>query len=272
MPKLESPKRSRPIQPSYTAPPDRFRVFLGWCVHAYTGLGLVAAGLIAVSLVKGGPAEFRWCFILMLIATIIDASDGTFARKVKIKEVVPSFDGRRLDDIIDFLTYTFLPLLLIWRAKILPSGFEPVLFLPLVASAYGFCQVQAKTDDGYFLGFPSLWNVVAFYVYLIDLCSPVAGPWISLAIIIVLAVLTFVPTRHLYPSLPGKINRIATLTGIPWGIVLLWVLWMLPTEANKPLDPLAQFIAWATMCYPAFYLITSWWISIAHWKNSRSPA
>ncbi len=77
--------------------------------------------------------------MLMLIATIIDSSDGTLARAVHIKEVIPSFDGRRLDDIIDFLTYTFLPLLLIWRAEILPAGFEPVLFLPLMASAYGFC-------------------------------------------------------------------------------------------------------------------------------------
>jgi phosphatidylcholine synthase len=269
MPKLKSPKRSRPIRARHSSSPSVLRVFLGWCVHAYTGLGLVAAGLIAVSLVRGGPAEFRWSFILMLVATIIDASDGTLARKVRIKEAVPSFDGRRLDDIIDFLTYTFLPLLLIWRAEILPAGFEPVLFLPLLASAYGFCQVEAKTSDGYFLGFPSLWNVVAFYVYLIDLCAPVTGPWISLVIVIVLAILTFVPTRHLYPSLPGKLNRVATFLGIPWGVVMLWVLWELPTQAGEPLDGLTQTIAWATMSYPAFYLGASWWVSIRHWKSKH---
>jgi phosphatidylcholine synthase len=139
MPKLKSPKRKRRAAPQDVVPPTPLRVFLGWCVHFYTGLGAVAAGLIAVSLVHGGPAEFRWSFMLMLIATIIDSSDGTLARAVHIKEVIPSFDGRRLDDIIDFLTYTFLPLLLIWRAEILPAGFEPVLFLPLMASAYGFC-------------------------------------------------------------------------------------------------------------------------------------
>ena len=105
----------------------------------------------------------------MAAATIVDSTDGTLARIVRIKEVVPGFDGRRLDDIVDFLNYTFLPLLLIWRAEILPSGQEAWLFLPLLASVYGFCQVQAKTDDGYFLGFPSLWNLVALYLYVLPL-------------------------------------------------------------------------------------------------------
>ena len=132
-------------------------------------------------------------------------------------------------------TTRFSRLLLIWRAGILPSGQEPWLFLPLLASAYGFCQVQAKTDDGYFLGFPSLWNVVAFYLYMLPL-----GPWPSLAVVIVLAILTFVPTRHLYPSQPGTINRLAILLGIPWTILFVWLIWKLPTdEANGlgRLDP-----------------------------------
>ena len=164
----------------------------------------------------------------MAAATIVDSTDGFLARKVRIKEVVPSFDGRRLDDLVDFLNYTFLPLLLIWRAGILPPGQEPWLFLPLLASAYGFCQVQAKTDDGYFLGFPSLWNVVALYLYMLPL-----GPWPSLAVVVVLAILTFVPTRHLYPSQPGRINRMATVLGVPWTILFVWLIWKLPPSGLK---------------------------------------
>ena len=106
-------------------------------------------------------------FVLMVVATLVDATDGTMARKIGVKRVLPNFDGRKLDDLTDFLTYTFLPLLLIWRAELLPEGSEHWLLLPLLASAYGFCQVEAKTDDGYFLGFPSLWNVVAFYLYVL---------------------------------------------------------------------------------------------------------
>ncbi len=94
------------------APPSTLRRVLGWCVHAYTASGLAIAAVILALLVNGGPDAFRWSFLLMFTATIVDATDGTFARAVRIKEAVPSFDGRRLDDITDFLTYTFLPLML----------------------------------------------------------------------------------------------------------------------------------------------------------------
>jgi phosphatidylcholine synthase len=246
----------------------------------------LAAGLIAVLLVQGGPGPFRWAFLLMVAATVVDATDGTLARRVRIKEAVPSFDGRRLDDIIDFLTYTFLPLLLVWRAGILPAGYEPWLFLPLVASIYGFCQVQAKTDDGYFLGFPSLWNVVALYLYALPF-----GSWTSLAIVAVLAILTFVPSRYLYPSLPGSFNRVTAILAIPWAISLVWIIWNLPDGSAASrldlttlplarvslvwnltddgtasrLDPTSLRVAWASLAYPVFYLVASWVISLAHW-------
>ena len=175
---------------------------------------------------------------------------------------MPSFDGRRLDDLVDFLTYTFLPLLLIWRAQILPPGQEAWLFLPLLASAYGFCQVQAKTDDGYFLGFPSLWNVVALYLYMLPV-----GPWLSLAVVVVLAILTFVPTRHLYPSQPGRLNRLATLLAIPWTFLFVWLIWKLPQGGAVSFDSTTMLWAWISLSYPLFYLGVSWAISAAHWQK-----
>ena len=102
----------------------KVRTVLAWGVHLYTALGLVAAAGIAVLIVEGTAEAYRWAFILMLIATLIDATDGTLARAVRIKETLPGFDGRRLDDLIDFLNYTFLPLFLLWRASILPEGQE----------------------------------------------------------------------------------------------------------------------------------------------------
>ncbi len=243
--------------------PGRLRRFLGWCVHGYTALGLVIAGIIAVLLMEGGPGAFRLSFLLMLVATVVDSTDGTLARKVRIKEAVPSFDGRRLDDIIDFLTYTFLPLLLIYRARILPPGYEPCLLLPLVASVYGFCQVQAKTDDGYFLGFPSLWNIVAVYLYALPF-----GSWTSLAMVVVLALLTFVPSRYLYPSLPGKFNRVMTILSIPWTIALVWMIWKLP-DTDSRLDPMTLRVGWLSMIYPVLYFGASWVITVKHWQARR---
>src|SRR5262249_1316758 len=116
---------------------------LAWGVHLYTGLGLVAAAAVAVLIVRGTPEALHQAFIWMLVATLIDATDGTLARRVRVKEVLPGFDGRRLDDLIDFLTYAALPLLLIRQAHLLPQSWEVWLLLPLLASAYGFCQTSA---------------------------------------------------------------------------------------------------------------------------------
>jgi phosphatidylcholine synthase len=259
---LQVRKRRKKPQPRGVRPPPTFGKFLGWCVHGYTALGLVAAGMIAVLIVRGDADAFRWSFLLMAAATIVDSTDGTLARKVRIKEVVPGFDGRRLDDIVDFLNYTFLPLLVIWRAGILPSGQEAWLFLPLLASVYGFCQVQAKTDDGYFLGFPSLWNLVALYLYALPL-----GGWASLAIIVVLALLTFVPIRHLYPSQPGLLNRVSMIAGALWTPLVAWLIWTLPRGGESHMSESTLRLAVVSLVYPLYYLGVSWAISVLHWRK-----
>jgi phosphatidylcholine synthase len=261
---------ARPARRRTPRPPGRpsgWTVFLAWCVHLYTAVGLALAAGIAVLLVQGGSGAFRWSFVLMAVAVVVDGTDGTLARKVRIKEVLPNFDGRRLDDITDFLTYTFLPLLLIWRAGLLPAGTEWVLLLPLIASAYGFCQTAAKTDDGYFLGFPSLWNVVAFYLYVLQV-----DPWTSLGVVVVLAALTFVPSRYLYPSQPGKLNTVHNVLAVAWAALCVWVLCGLPPHdrlvgpgRSDAFRPVAQ----ASLVYPAFYMGASWVVSVRHWARGR---
>jgi phosphatidylcholine synthase len=236
----------------------RRRQCLAWCVHFYTALGLVAAAAIAVLLIEGGAEAYRRIFLLMVIATLIDATDGTLARWVRVKEVLPGFDGRRLDDLVDFLTYTCLPLLLIWRAALLPPDCEAVLLLPLLASAYGFCQTSVKTDDGYFLGFPSYWNLVAFYLYVLQ---PLPT-WFTLGVLVMLSLLTFVPSRYLYPSQRGRLNQVTNMLGALWTLLLVWIIWNMPDDATRPLALLSLF-------YPAWYLAASWIISVRHWRRKR---
>jgi phosphatidylcholine synthase len=256
-------RRPKPSLPREARHPRLVQRVLGWCVHGYTALGLVAAAAIGVLLVQGGADAYRWSFILMIVATLVDSTDGALARKVRIKEAVPSFDGRRLDDLVDFLNYTCLPLLLVWRARLLPEGYEPWLLLPLLASAYGFCQVEAKTHDGYFLGFPSLWNVVAFYLYVLP-----KNKWAALATVVVLAILTFVPTRHLYPSQPGRLNRVATILGGIWSLLVGWIIWNLPQGSESRVSDTILQLAYLSLFFPAFYLGASWIISIVYWKKS----
>jgi phosphatidylcholine synthase len=225
------------------------KVALAWAVHAFTALGLVAAAAIAVLIVDGGDQAFYRAFWLMIAATAIDAVDGPLARYAKVSEVLPGFDGRRLDDLIDFLNYTCLPLLLIWRAGLVAGPQSCLLLLPLLASIYGFSQVDAKTEDGFFLGFPSYWNVVAFYLYFLRLDSR-----LSLGIILLLAVLTFVPLRYFYPTQPGFWNRAICVLAALWGASLIVIL-MLPAETRMP---------WlkVSMVFPVGYLVLSWGLEL----------
>ena len=246
--------------------PTRGRQILAWLVHAYTAMGLVCAAGMAVAIFEGTPASFRLAFVLMVVACAIDATDGTFARLVRVKQVLPSFDGARLDDITDFLTYTFLPLLLIWRADLVPADHAWLLLVPLIASAYGFCQTMAKTPDGHFLGFPSYWNVVAFYLYVLR--PPF---WLTETILIVLAVLTFVPLRYLYPSQKGLLNRVMLVLVAVWGLLLCWMLSILPSDRVPSMieDTRLQTVTWISLIVPACYMAVSWAES---WRVMRRKA
>jgi phosphatidylcholine synthase len=243
----------QPDPGSLTSHHSPLTILLAWSVHLYTALGLVAAAAMAVLIVRGDAAAFRAAFLLMVVATIIDATDGTFARAVQVKKVLPGFDGRRLDDLIDFLNYTFLPLFLIWRAALLPDGCDAWLLLPLLASAYGFCQVEAKTADGFFLGFPSYWNIVAVYLYALPF-----APAAALAIIVALSLLTFVPFRYLYPSLGGRLNRWTNWLGAMWTVVITVVIWRLPADRRpEDVDPFAA----ASLVFPVYYFAMSAWVN-----------
>jgi phosphatidylcholine synthase len=248
--------------------PGRLRTLLAWGVHFYTALGLVAAAAMALLIVEGTGTAFRWVFVLMLAATLIDATDGTLARAVRVKEVLPNFDGRRLDDLIDFLNYVFLPLFLIWRAGLLPPGHEYWLLLPLLASGYGFCQTSAKTDDGYFLGFPSYWNLVAFYLYALQ---PLPG-WFSVGLLTALALLTFVPARYLYTTQRGRLNRITNLLGGVWIGLAIWIMNDLPAQALSPASPPGsetRRLALWSLFFPVYYMAASWVVSCRIWRKRR---
>jgi len=213
-----------------------------WLVHLYTAMGLVAAAGIAVLIVRGGDRAFRLAFLLMMAATAIDATDGWLARKARVKEVLPHFDGAALDNLIDFQTYTALPLLLLWRAGILEDAAAWILLLPLLASAYGFSQVNAKTDDGFFLGFPSYWNIVAFYLYIFH-----APAWVSVPLIVMLAARTLVPTPYLYATRGGPFARLINAGAAVWFVLLGLIL----------IGPAQQTVAVVSLIYPLMYLALS---------------
>ena len=108
---------------------------------------------------------------------------------------------------------------------------------------------------------------MAFYLYALPF-----NKWASLAIVITLAILTFVPSKYLYPSLPGKFNRFMSILGIPWTIALVWIIFHLPASSGSTLDPTTLKVAWASLSYPVLYLGASWFISVMHWIKRRPAA
>ena len=235
------------------------RKLLAWGVHLYTATGLILAAWMAVLIVRGGDESFRTALGLMILATLIDSTDGWLARRARVKEFAPHFDGRRLDDLIDFQTYTSLPLLLIWRADLVTGVNEWWLLLPLLASAYGFSQVNAKTDDGFFLGFPSYWNVVAFYLYLLH-----PPEWLSLILIIALSLLTFIPWRYLYSSQRAPYSRLTNLLAAAWVILILVALARVAGEDNS------RLLLLLSLAFPIYYLLMSWALTLRRWRQKES--
>jgi phosphatidylcholine synthase len=230
---------------------------LAWCVHLYTASGLVAAAGMAFFIVRGDAEAFRWVIALMIFATFIDATDGTLARRWRVKEILPGFDGRKLDDIVDFQTYTSLPLLFIWRAGVLPEHLSWWLLLPLLASAYGFSQSDAKTEDHFFQGFPSYWNVVAIYLYWLQL--PV---WLALALIILLALLTFVPSLYLYTSYKGPFSRLTNWLLLGWMVLLVLIVAQVFADPQR-----LKLLVWLSLAFPVYYFSLSWLITLQRWAR-----
>jgi len=190
---------------------QRARILAG-CVHLFTATGAAIAIYALIAIATGRMAAAVY---LMLAALVIDAVDGTLARAVRVDLHTPEIDGRRLDDIVDYLTYVIVPVFFLWA-----GGFvaHPAwLAAPVLASAYGFARVDAKTEDDFFLGFPSYWNVLAIYLWLFGI-----GPGASTAWIAALSVAVFVPIKYLYPSKlePRPLRRALALGGVVWTTAL----------------------------------------------------
>lgn len=188
-----------------------------WTVHAFTASGAVA-GLMAVLAVS----DHRWkdAFAWMGLSLLIDGVDGLLARKARVKERLPNFDGALLDNLVDYFTYVMVPAFFVWEAAMLSRG--GALFgasAMILSSAYQFCQADAKTDDHYFKGWPSYWNILVFYLFILDL-----GPRWNLVLILVCAALVFVPIRYLYPSRAERFRTLHLVLALVWAIALV-ILW-----------------------------------------------
>lgn len=235
------------------APPTTSQRAAAVAVHAWTALGSVLALLMVHLAYAGEVAAVLWLF---LVAMVIDGTDGFLARRVRVKEVLPGFDGALLDNVVDYLTYVFAPMVLLWSAGFLPAGWlgGVVAAVPLLASCVQFCRTDAKTEDHFFLGFPSYWNVAAFYLVLLDVGT---GP--TTVVLLVLAALVFVPVRYVYPS------RTATAWHLTMALTTAWLVLYAVLLTQYP-DPSPWLLA-LSASYLVYYAALSLHLTL---RRSRS--
>lgn len=213
------------------------KTIVGSAVHLLTALGAVC-GLIALH----HAADHQWMhsFLWLGVAAFIDVIDGPLARKVKVEQLLPRFSGARLDLVVDYLNFCVVPAFIIMESKLAGEGYG--LFsgaVILLSSLFHFADIYSKTEDGFFVGFPTLWNVVCLYFFIFDM-----PPGVTLPVILMLATATFIPVKWVHPV------RVKHFKGITMAILLVWSASALhEVILNFPGTMLAQLIFALTAAY-----------------------
>jgi phosphatidylcholine synthase len=222
-----------PTSPSRTAKAAAF------AVHIFTALG---AGVALIALLQAVHEHWAAMFAWLGAALVIDALDGPIARRLDVVNVLPDWSGEALDFVVDFITYVFVPayaimasgLLLPWTAMLLGVAI-------VVSSALYFADRRMKTSDNHFRGFPTLWNAVAFYLFLLH-----PPPWLASLAVFALIVLTFVPLHVIHPV---RVTRLRELN------LLLMALWAVLAIVTLVQDFSVALPVTLALCAIAFYIV-----------------
>lgn len=220
----------------------------GYLVHIYTASTLIFVALGIEWVLEG---RFRLALIAMIITVLIDATDGMLARRFRVKETAAGIDGALLDNLVDFLSYVLLPMLFMIRAEMLIGPVIVWVTLVMFASAFGFSRTTAKlADKGFFVGFPSYWNILVFYLFLMQ--TPAI---FNTALLVFLACLVFVPLRFLYISRLKRWRNLHFALGALWGSICLLALAM---DAGS----LRSSLLFLSLSYIFFYTLHSLWLDL----------
>jgi phosphatidylcholine synthase len=206
-----------PDSQSSSAPPlTRSAAF---SVHIFTAFG---AGIALLALLEAVREHWAAMFAWLGVALAIDALDGPIARRLNVVRVLPNWSGDTLDLVVDFVAYVFVPAYAITASGLLLPLAAPLLGIGIVvSSALYFADRRMKTADNYFRGFPALWNVAAFYLFLLH-----PSPVLSSLGVAILIVLTFVPFNTIHPV------RVVRLRELTLSLLAIWCVLVIIALAN----------------------------------------
>jgi len=215
----------------------------GYLVHVYTASTLIFSVLSILWVMEGRIVA---ALLAMAAAVFIDATDGALARRYDVARTAARVDGSLLDNLVDFISYVFAPLIFLIYAGYL---LEPVwLFasMMVIGAAYAFSRSDAKqADQGFFVGFPSYWNVLAVYAFLLDL-TPAA----TTTLVVGCALLSFSNIRFLYITRMRRGRSLHLALGGLWALSILGAL--ISDDAS-----LQGALTAVSLLYVAFYTVAS---------------
>lgn len=207
-------------------------------VHLFTALGVFLAFWAILLIIEG---ELQSSLFVMTLAVVVDSLDGTLARRADVSTHAPQIDGALMDNISDYLNWVFIPVF--WAYMFLDVPFLAGSVV-LIASLFGFSHNEAKTEDHYFRGFPSYWNFVVFYLYLLE-----TDVWLSVSILIALSVLVLAPVKFIYPSRTPQWRKTTLVLAVPFACIIIYMLF---TLRETP-----YWLVLLSFYYPVYYVLIS---------------
>jgi len=178
-------------------------------VHLLTASGSFLAFLSLVAC-----SEQRWAatFFWLGLALLVDGIDGPIARRLQVKEILPAWSGDMLDNIIDYVTYVLIPAFALYQRGFMGEGLSFLsAAIIVISSAIYYADTSMKTKENFFRGFPVVWNMIVFSLFVTQ-----PGEWVSFAVVVIAAILSFAPINFLHPV------RVKRLRNINLSIFLVW--------------------------------------------------
>lgn len=237
-----------------TPPVKSHQTLAAWLVHMLTASTAVI-GIFALREIE--HKQWALFFGLLALTTAIDSFDGALARYFRAKERVPNIDGALLDNIVDYFTYALVPAAFVFDSGYFtPFGAVAGASMIALSSAYQFAQVDAKTDDHCFKGWPSYWNIVVLYIVLLGL-----SPAMNFCFILFFTVLIFVPVKYIYPSRTTRFRKFNILLALLWGGSMLVLIAQIPRPS--------RWLIWLSLVYVAYYMLMSFWLTLREEKSKE---
>jgi phosphatidylcholine synthase len=188
-------------------------------VHLFTATGAIFAMLALLAAAQG---DWALMFIWLVVALIVDGIDGPLARRFDVKTNAPQYDGVLMDLIIDYLTYVFIPAYALFASGLLPgwTGWCAIFVITFTSVVY-FADTRMKTKDNSFSGFPGCWNMVVLVLFALE-----PNFWVSLALVVALAVAMFVPVKFIHPVRTERWRVLSLPMALLWTFFAGWAAWV----------------------------------------------